>query len=98
VKYSEELQSFYENKKHMLSGESLKLLETNPMLLLASEDEDEKIIATQAPAMLKFLKKDSKAHYAKFKEYLDILEIPYEEDHTLVPENDYSTNSIWEFE
>ena len=98
VKYSEELQSFYENKKHMLSEESLELLETNPMLLLASEDEDEKIIATQAPSMIKFLKKDSKAHYAKFTEYLDILEIPYEEDHTLVSDNDYSTNSIWEFE
>ena len=98
VKYSEELQSFYENKKHMLCEKSLELLETNPMLLLASEDEDEKIIATQAPSMIKFLKKDSKAHYAKFTEYLDILEIPYEEDHTLVSDNDYSTNSIWEFE
>jgi len=98
VKYSEELQSFYENKKHMLSENSLSLLETNPMLLLASKDEDEEIIAKQAPSIIKFLKKDSKAHYAKFKEYLDILEIPYEEDHTLVSENDYSTNSIWKFE
>jgi len=97
VKYSEELQSFYENKKHMLSEDSLSLLETNPMLLLASRDEDEEIIAKQAPSIIKFLKKDSKAHHAKFKEYLDILWIPYEEDHTLVSENDYSTNSIWEF-
>jgi len=97
IKYSEELQSFYENKKHMLSEESIWLLETNPMLLLSSDDEDEKIIASQAPNMLKFLKKDSKAHHNKFKEYLDILEIPYIEDHTIVSENDYSTNSIWEF-
>ncbi len=97
IKYSEELQSFYENKKHMLSEKSLWLLESNPMLLLSSEDEDEQIIANQAPSMIKFLKKDSKLHHEKFKEYLDILEIPYKEDHTLVYENDYSTNSIWEF-
>ena len=97
MKYSEELQSFYENKKHFLSDKSLWLLESNPMLLLQSEDEDEKIIATQAPSIIKFLKKDSKAHHQKFLEYLNILEIPYEEDHTLVSNNDYSTNSIWKF-
>jgi histidyl-tRNA synthetase len=47
--------------------------------------------------MIKFLKKDSKAHYEKFKEYLDILNVPYIEDHKLVSKNNYSTNSIWEF-
>jgi histidyl-tRNA synthetase len=47
--------------------------------------------------MIKFLKKDSKAHYTKFKEYLDLLNIPYIEDHTLVAQNNYLTNSIWEF-
>ncbi len=96
IKYSEELQSFYENKKHNLTEESLKLLETNPILLLASEDEDEKILASQAPSMIKFLKKDSKAHYNKLKEYLDLLEIPYIEDHTLIAKNDYNTNTVWE--
>jgi len=67
------------------------------MLLLLSKDEDEEILAKSAPSMIKFLKKDSKAHYAKFKEYLNLLEIPYEEDHTLVSKHDYATNSIWEF-
>jgi len=76
--------SFYENKKHILSEKSLKNLEINPMLLLSSEDEDEKILASQSPSIIKFLKKDSKAHYEKFKEYLDILEVPYKEDHTLI--------------
>ncbi|MFK7779562.1 MAG: His/Gly/Thr/Pro-type tRNA ligase C-terminal domain-containing protein [Candidatus Gracilibacteria bacterium] len=96
IKYKEELQNFYANKKHMLSDESLKLLETNPMLLLGLENEDEKILATQAPSMIKFLKKDSKAHYLKFKEYLDLLQIPYIEDHTLISKNDYNTNTVWQ--
>jgi len=46
--------------------------------------------------MIKFLKKDSKAHYNKLKEYLDLLEIPYIEDHTLIAKNDYNTNTVWE--
>ncbi|MBT3729027.1 hypothetical protein HOF65_03950 [bacterium] len=67
------------------------------MLLLVSDNEDEMILAGQAPSMIKFLKKDSKAHYTKFKEYLDLLNIPYSEDHTLIPKNEYNTNSVWEF-
>jgi histidyl-tRNA synthetase len=68
------------------------------MLLLLSQEEDEQILASQAPAMTsKFLKKDSKAHYAKFKEYLDLLEIPYTEDHTLVGRFSYNTHTIWDF-
>ena len=97
LKYSEELKSFYENKKHLLSEESKKILETNPQLLLVSSEEDEKILADSAHSMIKFLKKDSKLHYEKFKEYLDILKVPYIEDHKVVSRNNYSTNSIWEF-
>lgn len=96
IKYNEELISFYENKKHLLSDSSLELLEKNPMMLLASKDEDEKILASQAPAMVpKFLKKDSKAHWTKFIEYLDILKIPYEIDHTLLFDKEHSTNTVW---
>jgi hypothetical protein len=55
------------------------------MLVLESKEEDEIILNTSAPSIsAKFLKKDSKEHYAKFKYYLDILNIPYKEDHTLV--------------
>lgn len=97
IKYKEELQNFYANKKHILSEKSLKALETNPMLLLNAENEDEKILASQAPSIIKFLKKDSKAHYLKFKEYLDLLKVPYTEDHTLIPKNEYNTNTVWEF-
>jgi len=97
VKYVEELVNFYSDKKHLLTEEWLKNLEENPMLLLSSTDEDEKIIAQNAPKFFKFLKKDSKAHYLKLKEYLDLLKINYEEDHTLISKNDYNTNTVWSF-
>lgn len=97
IKYNEELQNFYANKKHLLDEDSLKLLEINPLLLLSSEKEDEKILALQAPNIINFLKKESKTHYVKFKEYLDLLKVPYIEDHTLIATNEYNTNSVWEF-
>lgn len=96
-KYKDELISFYEWKKHLLTPESQEKIYTNPISLLASEEEDEKILAQNAPQFKNFLKKDSKAHYAKFKEYLDLLGIAYTEDNTLVPEYPYINNNIWEF-
>ncbi len=97
LKYSEELQNFYDNKKHLLSDESLILLEQNPLLLLSSVYEDEKILAKQAPSIVKFLKKDSKKHYLKLKEYLELLNVPYNEDFTIMSWKKYCSNSIWEF-
>ena len=46
--------------------------------------ESKSIVDGDQGVMIKFLKKDSKTHYLKFKEYLDLLKIPYIEDHTLV--------------
>jgi hypothetical protein len=60
--------------------------------------EDEIILNSSVPIFTqKFLKKDSKAHYAKFKEYLNILEVPYKEDNSLILNKSYQTNSIWQF-
>lgn len=96
-KYVEELISFYENKKHLLSEDALRKLETNPLRLLDTKVEDEIILASEAPKITKYLKKDSLEHYKKVKEYLEILWVPYEEDHKLVRGLDYYTHTVWEF-
>lgn len=97
LKYIEELKNFYENKKHLLSPDWIKKLETNPLRLLDTKIEDELILALEAPKIIKFLKKDSKNHYKKVKEYLDILWVPYIEDHKLVRWLDYYCHTVWEF-
>lgn len=96
-KYIEELVSFYDNKKHLLSEDWLRKLETNPLRLLDTKEEDEIILAWQAPKISNFLKKDSREHFTKVKEYLDLLWVPYEEDHCLVRWLDYYTHTVWEF-
>lgn len=96
-KYIDELKNFYENKKHILSEDALRKLEKNPLRLLDTKIEDEIILAKEAPKITNFLKKDSKAHYEKVKEYLELLKVPYEEDHCLVRWLDYYTHTVWEF-
>ncbi len=97
AKFAEELKNFYEDKKHLLTEESKLDLEKNPLKLLKPKSEDEEILLEKAPKVIKFLKKDSKKHYEKLKEYLDILEVPYIEDTSLIWDYDYINNSIWEF-
>lgn len=98
IKFKEELISFYENKKNILTEESRDLIEKNPILILKSENEDEKILNENAPVFTKkFLKKETKAHYQKFKEYLEILEVPFKESNSVVCDDENQTKSIWVF-
>lgn len=96
-KYIEELTSFYEDKKHLLSKDALHKLDVNPLRLLDTKIEDEIILADAAPKITDFLKKKSLEHYIKVKEYLDLLWVPYEEDHKLVRWLDYYCHTVWEF-
>jgi len=98
TKYTEQILDFYENKKHMLSPETLEKFEKDPFAVFASDDEDEQILAKSMLPITKFLKKDSKAHYEWFKEYLDILDIDYEEDHTLFLDENYYSHTMWTIE
>jgi histidyl-tRNA synthetase len=95
-KYLLELQSFFENKKHLLDEIDLARLEKNPLRLLDSKNADVQELLKIAPKMTDFLKKDSLEFYNKVKEYLDILGVSYVEDPTLVRGLDYYSHTVWE--
>jgi histidyl-tRNA synthetase len=96
-KYLLELQSFFENKKHLLDETDLARLEKNPLRILDSKNPDVQELLKIAPKMTDFLKKDSLEFYNKVKEYLDILGVKYIEDSTLVRGLDYYSHTVWEF-
>ena len=95
IKFKESVSDFYENKKHLLTPETQASMEKNIFSVFRSENEDEKILAQSTTPITKFLKKDSKKHFEKVKEYLNDLEVPFEEDHTLFFYEEYYTNTIW---
>lgn len=96
-KYILELQSFFENKKHLLDETDLARLATNPLRLLDSKNEDTRELLKVAPKVTDFLKKDSKEFYEKVKEYLTVLGVEYEEDASLVRGLDYYSHTVWEW-
>lgn len=96
-KYLLELQSFFANKTHLFDEVDLARLEKNPLRLLDSKNEEVRELLRVAPKMIEFLRKDSLEFYTKVKEYLDILGVEYEEDHTLVRGLDYYSHTVWEF-
>lgn len=95
TKFKEELADFYANKMHLLTPETQEMMEKNILSVFTSKQEDEKILANSSTPIIKFLKKDSKAHYEKVKEYLGDLEVPFIEDHTLFFHENYYTNTVW---
>lgn len=95
--YIQDLRDFYENKKHLLSQEWLNYLIEDPLKILSLENENEKILAMEAPKMINYLKKDSKIYFSKLLWYLDMLKVPYEINNLLVPDFSYSSHSIWHF-
>lgn len=96
-RYLLELQSFFENKKHLLDETDLARLEHNPLRILDSKNPEVQELLKIAPKMTDFLKGDSKKFYDSVKEYLTILGVDFVEDPTLVRGLDYYSHTVWEF-
>lgn len=97
IPYEEALRNFYAGKERSLCQKCVERFEKSPMMLIECKEEDCKILANLAPKMSQFLSKNSKQHYEKVKEYLDTLEISYEEDPYMLRDLLYYTGIIFEF-
>lgn len=95
--YVEALKDFFYDKKRHLSPESQIRLDTNPLRILDSKDEDDQILASLAPKLKDFLDSESKAFYETVKEYLTELNVPFFENEGLVRGLDYYCDTVFEF-
>lgn len=96
-RYNEELVNYLTERSSALSEQSLMTLKKNPLRVLDSKrDEDQDVIAG-APLIENYLTEESKEHFKKVKEGLDLLEIPYEISPRLVRGLDYYTQTTFEF-
>ena len=71
-------------------------LNKNPLRILDCKVDGDKDIILNAPKTLDYLNKESKDRFNKLKEYLDLLEIPYEIDERLVRGLDYYNHVVFE--
>lgn len=79
-----------------LSDVSKERFEKNPLRILDSKEEEDQPFIESAPVITDYLNEDSINHYKKVKEYLNDLDIPFEEDPYLVRGMDYYTQTAFE--
>lgn len=70
----------------------------NPLRILDCKVDGESKLFQNAPKTIDYLNKESKERFDKVCEYLDILEIPYTVDSSIVRGLDYYNHTVFEFE
>lgn len=96
-KYVEQLRDHYTGRERSLCEDCQRRLTTNPLRLLDCKEEDCRILAGMAPKLSDALSDDARDHYAKVKELLTIVGIPFTENAQLVRGLDYYTHTVFEF-
>lgn len=95
--YIKKLKIYFKNHSKKLTADQKKKLESNPLRLLDSKDENLQEILPNAPVILDCLDASAKRYFTKHLELLDELKVPYILDHTLVRGLDYYADTVFEF-
>lgn len=95
--YIEALRDYFIGKERSLPEQDKRRLETNPLRLLDSKEEDTQILVKNAPKLSQFISDESKAYHDTLLEYLEELGIPYVENAGLVRGLDYYGQTVFEF-
>jgi histidyl-tRNA synthetase len=95
--YVQALKDYFIGKERNLPELDQKRLETNPLRLLDSKEEDTQILLKQAPSLSSYVDDDSRKYHETLLEYLEELNIPYVENPGLVRGLDYYTQTVFEF-
>ncbi len=91
------LKDYFIGKERSLPELDRNRLQTNPLRLLDSKEEDTQILLKNAPTLQQFLDDDSKEYHETLLSYLDALDIAYVQNPLLVRGLDYYTQTVFEF-
>ena len=91
------LKDFFIGKERHLPELDRKRLQTNPLRLLDSKEEDTRILLKSAPTLDQFIDDDSKQYHATLVEYLDELGVKHTANPSLVRGLDYYGQTVFEF-
>jgi histidyl-tRNA synthetase len=95
--YRERLQAHLRAHEGSLSDEVRERIELNPLRAFDSEHEGTRRVIASAPRLLDHLSDDDAEHFAAVRDLLDVANVPYEVDSTLVRGLDYYTRTVFEF-
>lgn len=96
-KYRKALVEYFQIFKNELSDDSKFRLETNPLRILDSKDQNDLEIIKNAPDILNYLDTESLIHFEKVQDYLNSNNISYTISSQLVRGLDYYCHTVFEF-
>jgi len=94
--YIEVLKNYYIGKERSLCEDCVRRIKTNPLRLLDCKEEDCQILAQLAPKQKDYICKECTEHHNLVKEYLEEMQIAYEDNPNLVRGLDYYTKTVFE--
>jgi len=97
IEFKKNLTEYFNNNKKKLSEDSLNKINTNPLRILDSKNEEDMEISKSSPKIYEFLTDEAKKHYEDLKKSLNLLEINFQENANLVRGLDYYCNTVFEF-
>ena len=95
--FKKELSNYFMAHINKLSDESKNRIESNPIRILDSKNEEDIAISNQAPSIKNFLSKESLDNYENLKKSLNLLNIEFQENEKLVRGLDYYCETVFEF-
>jgi len=95
--YRERLQAHLRAHEEGLSQEVRTRIDLNPLRAFDSDHEGTRRVMQSAPRLLEHLSPQDADHFAQVRELLDVANISYEVDSTLVRGLDYYTRTVFEF-
>jgi histidyl-tRNA synthetase len=95
--YRAALVAYFTDHLEKLSEESRDRLGRNPLRILDSKDEGDRVVVAGAPSFEDYLNDDSKAFFEKVRNSLEILGIKYALNPRLVRGLDYYSHTAFEF-
>lgn len=97
LNYISILVDYFTQHKSQLDEDSTRRLETNPLRILDSKNEDLRPLIEAAPKLIDYIDEESTKHFDKFKAYLKCMNIPYVINTRLVRGLDYYNRTVFEW-
>lgn len=94
--YNEKLKDYFRPHLSELCETCRERFEKNPLRILDCKSDACKKIYNDAPMLLDHICDDCSSHFESLKKYLEIMEIPYNVDATIVRGLDYYTKTVFE--
>ena len=98
LKYKEALLKYFKPYINDLCDDCKIRYDKNPLRILDCKIDHEKECMKNAPKIIDYLSEESKDHFLKVQEYLDLMGIEYTVNPNIVRGLDYYTNTVFEVE